>query len=385
MNNMKPSAVREILKASADISFSAGNPSAETFPAGELAALARDIFQNDYAEALQYGISEGYGPLRELTQARMRDKYGIGSDQDDIIITSGGQQGIDLAIKCLTNEGDAVICENPSFIGALNDFRSNATRLIGIPVTGEGMDLDRLEQALKTEKNIKMIYTIPTFQNPTGVTMPLERRKRLYELAVRHDVMIVEDDPYSELRYSGERVPAIKTLDETDHVLYVGSYSKVIAPGIRVGYAIGPRELLAKMTVAKQCQDVHTNLFFMILVARYVEQCAFDEHIAECCRLYRVKRDRMLAVLDEKLDSRMTYTRPDGGLFIWGELPEGYSGTELCTYTAARSVAMVPGTAFDVTESPLSRGFRLNFSVPSLEQIDKGITLLSESIDDYLK
>lgn len=385
MQSMNPSAVREILKVSADISFSAGNPSPDTFPAGELATLADEIFRDEYAVALQYGLTEGYGPLRDATRKRMSDKYGIGCDTDDIIITSGGQQAIDLATKCLTNEGDTVICENPSFVGALNDFRSNNTRLVGVPVKEDGMDLAMLERALDANDNVKLIYTIPTFQNPSGVTMSLENRERMYNIAVERDIMIIEDSPYFELRYSGEYVPSIKSLDKTGHVIFAGSYSKIISPGMRVGFAIAPQELISKMTVAKQCQDVHSNLFFMMLVNKYLERYDIDRHILQCCELYSHKRDLMIQSLEKNMPDCISFTRPDGGLFIWGELPEGYSGTELCKYTARRSLAIVPGMAFDPSEDRANRGFRLNFSVPTDEQILLGIRLLGESIAEYLK
>lgn len=384
MQSMNPSAVREILKASADISFSAGSPSSGTFPAVELATLADEILREEYGVALQYGISEGYGPLRDFTRARMSQKYGVGRDSDDIIITSGGQQGIDLAVRCLTNEGDAIICENPSFVGALNDFRLNSTRLIGITMGENGMDLDKLEETLAREKNVKLIYTIPSFQNPSGITMTLDCRQRLYDIAVKHDIMILEDSPYFELRYSGNDVPSIKSLDKTGHVVFVGSYSKIISPGLRVGYVIGPKELLAKMTVAKQCQDVHTNMFCMMLVNKYFEKYDIDAHIKECCQLYSDKMQRMLQGLEKHLPESVTFTRPEGGLFIWGELPEGYSGTELCKFTIKHSLAIVPGMTFDSDEDAGNRGFRLNFSSSTDEQIDKGTELLGRSIREYL-
>lgn len=385
MRSMNPSAIREILKASADISFSAGNPDPETFPAEELGELAAGIFEREHKTALQYGITEGYGPLREMTKKRIKMKYNIGTDADELIIVSGGEQGIDLAAKCLTNEGDAVICENPSFVGALNDFRSYGLRLVGIPVGGSGMELDSLERALKTEKRAKIIYTIPTFQNPMGVTMPLERRKKLYELAVKYDVMIVEDSPYFELRYSGDRVPAIKSLDTTGHVLFIGSYSKVIAPGLRVGFVSGPGELIRKMTVAKQGQDVHTNLLSMMLVAGFLDKYDLDAQIDRCRALYRAKRDRMIAGLERDASRHAEFTRPEGGLFIWGMLPAGYSGRELCAYTGKRGLAIVPGIAFDTENEPENPGFRLNFSMPSLEHIDRGTAILGESIREYLR
>jgi 2-aminoadipate transaminase len=233
MAKINPSAIREMLKVTAMpnvISFAAGGPSPEEFPTKELALLAAEIFENDSYTALQYSITEGYGPLRELTKKRIHDKFHIGRDYDDLIIVSGGQQVISLSAQCLVNEGDVVVCENPSFMGALNTFRAFNAKLAGVPLNDRGMDIDALERMLKTEKNIKLIYTIPTFQNPTGVTMPLEHRKKLLELAVSYDVMILEDDPYYELRYSGDVIPTIKSMDETGHVIYSGSYSKTISP-----------------------------------------------------------------------------------------------------------------------------------------------------------
>jgi len=383
MQGRNPSAIREILKQNVDIAFSAGNPSAETFPAAELAALSADLFEHEYAQALQYGITEGYLPLRELTAQRMRETHGVGGQDDDILITSGGQQGLDLAAKCLTNEGDTILCETPSFVGALNCFRSYRLRLAGIPMDAGGMALEPLEQALRSEPNVRFIYTIPTFQNPTGITMSLERRKKLLELARKYNVILLEDSPYFELRYDGEPVPAIKSLDTTGHVLFVGSYSKLISPGMRIGYVIGQKDLLTKMVVAKQGQDVHTNLFFQMLTARYLAQYDLDTHIQKCIQLYRTRRDRMIAGLAQHLDPRVSFTRPDGGIFIWGQLPEGKSGTELAKRTAKRSLAVVPGAAFSADEAD-NPGFRLNFSVPTPEQIDRGVAILGDAIRDYI-
>lgn len=385
MSTLNPSVVREMLKVKADISFSAGSPSDETFPAQEMAELAEGIFKNNASSALQYGITEGYDPLRKLTFERMSKKYSVGSEADDIIITSGGQQGIDLAMKCLANEGDAVVCENPSFVGALNDFRSYSTRLLDVPMQPDGMDLDRLENILNTEQNVKIIYTISTFQNPSGITMSLDKRQRLYEIAVKYNVMILEDSPYFELRYSGKYIPNIKSLDKTGHVIFVGSYSKIISPGIRVGFAIADKTLISKMTMAKQVQDVHTNLFFQILLAKYMENYDLDKHINDCRNLYSAKKDRMIRGLDKHLPKCVSFTRPEGGLFVWGELPEHYTGRELCKYTSARSLAIVPGMALDVYESPDNRGFRLNFSIPTMAQIDRGTALLGDAVREYLE
>ena len=388
MQNMNPSAVREIFKTLGDptvISFAGGNPSAATFPAAELAEISARLFAENPAAFLQYGITEGYEPLRQITAARMRDKYGIGRDSDELIIVSGGQQAIDLALKCLTNEGDTVICENPSFVGALNDIRSYKTNLVGIPVDDDGMDLDALEHALETEKNVRLIYTIPTFHNPTGTTLSLERRQRMYELAVKHDVVILEDSPYFEIRYSGEDIPTIKSMDTTGHVIFCGSFSKVVAPGLRVGFLMADKSMMQKIVVAKQCQDVHTPVYQQMLIAEYFENYDMDAHIADCVRIYSTQLNRMLAGLDKHVGGRISFTRPQGGLFVWCTLPEGYSGHEFCLMASERKVACVPGSAFDPAEWRDNPGVRLNFSMPSLEQIDTGTEILGECLSRFLK
>lgn len=389
MSSLNPSAIREMFKMMQKpgmISFTAGSPSEAEFPVGELRALADRIFAERGAAALKYGVTEGYGPLREQIAERMKSKYGVGRENvDDLIVVSGGQQCIDLAAKCLLNEGDTVVCENPSFVGALNAFRSYGARLAGVPMDEGGMDMEALEQALRTEKTVRLIYTIPTFQNPMGVTLAAERRRRLYELAVKYDVMVLEDAPYFELRYSGDPVPAIKSMDETGRVLFSGSFSKVVAPGIRVGFACGHKNLISKMVVAKQGADVHTNLFFQMLLSDYLKNCDLDGHIRECCDHYRIKRDRMLERMETLFPDGVKFTRPEGGIFIWCRMPEGFSGEKLCALAAERGVAVVPGYTFDPAEDRNNSCFRLNFTVPSLEEIDRGVDILSGCLKDMLK
>lgn len=385
---LKPSAIREILKMPKDagaVSFAAGNPSPDTFPVEEMSKIAAGIFAAESADALQYGITEGYEPLRKAVKERYSSKYSIGRDFDDFIIVSGGQQAIDLAARVLVNEDETVLCESPSFIGALNAFRSHKIRLVGIPVDAGGMDIDALERALKNEPKVRMIYTIPTFHNPCGCTMTLERRKRLVELAREYGVMVIEDNPYFELRYSGESVPTLKSMDTEGNVIYAGSFSKIIAPGIRVGFVCAHRDVISKLTVAKQVSDVHTNLFFQILVEKYFRTGDVDAHIEECRALYRRKRDRMLAAMEKHMKGKAEWNVPDGGLFIWAELPEGFDGLELCARLKARKVACVPGNAFAIDESAKSRGFRLNFSLPTDEQIDRGISIIGEVLSEYVK
>ena len=387
MKDMSPSAVREIFKSLSDpavISFAGGNPSPKTFPARELSEISERLFRNQSEVFMQYGITEGLPKLRELTKKRMSEKYGLMDGGDELIITSGGQQAIDLALKVLTNEGDGVICENPSFIGGLNDIRSYKARLIGIPVDENGMDMEALEQALETEKNVKLIYTIPTFQNPTGVTMSTERRKRMYELAVKHDVIILEDSPYFEIGFTDEIPPCIKSFDKTGHVIFCGSYSKVVSPGLRVGFMIANCDIMTKAVVAKQCSDVHTSILPQMLVAEYLENYDIDAHIQQCRNLYKTARDRMLGGLERHAGSRIDFTNPQGGLFIWCTLPEGFSGYDFCLKTGERKLVCVPGSAFDTAEARGNCGFRLNYSMPSLEQIDTGTEIIGQCLDEFL-
>ena len=323
---MKPSAIREIFKVLVDptvISLAAGSPDPVSFPNKEMAKIGSEIFLNEADVALQYGTTEGYPKLRELTAKRMKEKYNVGTDNDDILITTGGQQSISLFTQVMLNPGDVVISEDPSFIGALNGFRSMNSKLMSVPMDDEGMRMDKLEELLQTTPNVKFIYVIPTFQNPTGRTMSLERRKELLAMAKKYDVLIVEDNPYFELRYEGEFVPTIKSMDTEGRVIYCGSYSKVLSPGMRLGYCIAAKEIINRMVVCKQVSDVHTNLYFQMLVAHYLEECDLDAHIAEICDNNRVKRDAMIAACEKYFDPRVTFTRPNGGLFIWAELPEG--------------------------------------------------------------
>ena len=323
VNSLKPSAIREIFKYAADpevVSLSAGNPAPDAFPTKEIAEISADLLSRRPVDALQYGLTEGYAPLRDYLKKYMKDKYGIGSENDQLIITSGAQQVMDLAAKSLCNEGDVVICEAPSFIGSLNSFRSYNARLVGVPVESDGINTEILEEKLKTEKNVRFIYVIPNFQNPSGVTMSLEKRKKVYSLAKKYGVMILEDNPYGELRYFGENVPAIKSLDTDGIVMYAGSFSKVISPGMRVGWCVAPNPVIQKMVVCKQGQDVHTNMWSQIVIHEYVTKYDFEAHLNYLRELYRKKARFMMDLLDEHLAPYITYDKIDGGLFIMCKL-----------------------------------------------------------------
>lgn len=384
---LKPSAIREIFKYAADpsvISLSAGNPAPEAFPEKEIAEISARIFSSSPIDALQYNITEGYAPLRSRVLSYMKERHNVGRDFDDILITAGAQQVMDLAAKSLCNEGDVVICEEPSFIGSLNSFRSYNTRLRGIPMQKDGMDIEALEQALKEESRAKFIYTIPNFQNPSGITMSWEKRRAVYELAKKYSVLILEDNPYGDLRFTGEHVPAIKSLDEDGLVIYAGSFSKVISPGLRVGYAIAPAALLQKMIVCKQGEDVHTNIWAQMIANEFLKNYDFDAHLERLRGIYRRKATLMMEQLDKHLAPKVSYNPVQGGLFIWCTLPDGADMLDFCKQAVLRKVCVVPGSAFLTDDTAPCQSFRVNFSTPSDEQLVKGVEILGQLAKEIL-
>lgn len=385
---LKPSAIREIFKYAADpevISLSAGNPSPDAFPAKEIAEISNKILTENPVAALQYSITEGYAPLRAYLSEYMKSKYQIGRDFDDLIITSGAQQIMDLAGKSLLNEGDTVICEAPSFIGSLNTFRSYNARLFGVPVEEDGMDIGALETALQREKNVRFIYTIPNFQNPSGVTMSWEKRKAVYALAKKYGVLIIEDNPYGDLYYGEKPAPAIKTLDEDGIVIYAGSFSKIISPGMRVAWCAAPQPLISKFTVCKQGQDVHTNIWSQMVCYELLKNYDFEAHLERLRALYSKKAKLMMDLLDQYLAPKVTYNKITGGLFTYCTLPENVDMVDFCKQAVLRKVCVVPGNSFLTDESQKCPNFRVNFSTPTDEQLVKGVQVLGQLAHELIK
>jgi len=383
---LEASAIREMFKlmGQADvISFAGGIPSPEVYPTDILAEISADILKNNGTFALKYGITEGYAPLIEQV-AEKNKSQGIGSSCDITIITTGAQQGIDLAAKSLLNPGDGVIVESPTFVGTLNSLRSYEASLYGVPVENDGMDLAAAEEILKTGK-IKLIYTIPTFQNPTGITMSLEKRKGLLELAKKYDCLILEDNPYGELRFYGKELPTIKSMDKDGRVIYVGSFSKTLSPGMRVGFLVGHEDLMDRIIVVKQANDVHTPLISQMIISEFMNQNDMNAHIAKGCTSCKEKCDAMLSAMDKYFPEKAVYTRPEGGIFLWVTLPEGTDTGALLRKAIERKVAFVPGNSFMVDAAKPSNCFRLNFTTATNEQIDTGIKVLGELLADELK
>ncbi len=387
VSGLQPSAIREILKFTADptvISFAAGNPAPEAFPVDVISKISADIFREEPINALQYSITEGYTPLRDWLKADLKAN-GMFNDNDNVIITSGAQQAIETVAKILCNEGDVIICEDPAFIGSLNAFRSYGVKLVGVPMDDDGMIMEQLDKALAANPTTKFIYTIPNFQNPTGKTTTLERRKQMLALAKKHGVYILEDNPYGALRFAGEDVPCIKELDSEDNVLYCGSFSKVLAPGLRVGYLCGASDVLAKAVVGLQTSTVHTNIWAQMITYRFLKEVDFDAHLGKLREIYKHKCGLMLEGLKAELPDFIQLTNPEGGLFIWATLPEKYDMNNFCTEAVKRKVALVPGNAFSADESTVSHCFRMNFSTPTDEQIVEGVKILGKAARELLK
>lgn len=388
MSNVQASAVREILKAASDpevISFGGGNPAKEAFPVEAIKRISNELFEEDPISMLQYGITEGYGPLRESAKAFFNRDDQVSKEYDDIIITTGSQQIMDLLAKCVCNEGDIVISEDPSFLGALNSFRSNGATLVGVPVEEDGMNMEALEKAMQMKPTPKFLYVIPNFQNPMGTTMSLEKRKKTYELAKKYGVLILEDNPYGDLRFAGEMVAPIKSFDEDGIVVYAASLSKIIAPGMRVAVAIGHKTLLQKMTVAKQVADVHSNVWAQRVMDRFLRETDMNEHLTRLQAIYRVQATLMLKEMDEHFHPSVKYTRPEGGMFIWVTFPDGVDVNAFIQDAIKQKVAVVPGVAFLCDDKAPCQSIRMNFSTPTKENIIKGVRILGELTYKYCK
>ena len=381
-----PSAIREILKFTADpevISFAAGNPAPEAFPTEKISEISAQIFREEPINALQYSVTEGYPKLRKWLEDDLRAKN-IFKDGDMLIVTAGAQQAIEVTAKILCNEGDVIICENPSFIGSLNSFRSYGVNLIGVSMDEQGMKPDELEAVLKANPKTKFIYTIPNFQNPTGNTTTLERRKEVLALAKKYGIYVLEDNPYGALRFAGEDVTCYKELDDNKNVIYAGTFSKVLAPGLRVGYLCADAELVSKAVVGMQTSTVHTNIWAQILAYRFVTEVDFNAHLKGLQEIYRGKYQRMADALAANLPDYVQLSKPQGGLFIWATIPDKFDMNKFCVEAVKRKVAVVPGNAFNADENEVSHSFRINFSTPTNEQIDKGCEILGKCAKELL-
>ena len=380
MTRLKTSAIREILKVTERrdiLSFAGGLPAPEAFPIEGLARAHAEVLASDGAGALQYGPTEGHGPLRAWVAARMATRHQE-VEPEQVLITAGSQQGIDLVAKALLDPGDLVAVESPSYLAALQAFSSYEASFAVVGSDEQGMRVDDLELLLRT-REVKLIYLVPNFQNPRGVTLSLERRWKLAGLAAEHGVPVLEDDPYGELRYQGSPLPTVAGLVPGAPVIHLGSFSKTLAPGLRVGYAVASVPMLRQLTVAKQACDLHTGTLSQRAIHRFLQTNDFDAHLGRIRDLYRERRDAMLAALARSFPAGTAWVRPEGGLFVWVRLPGGIDAEELLADALKDKVAFVPGAPFFPAE-PQRDTLRLNFSNRGPEEIASGMAKLGARV-----
>ena len=386
--NMKGSAIREMFKRMADpqiISLAGGNPASELFPGEELSEIAGRLLKENPTLCLQYGTTDGYPEMKDCARARA-EKVNSFSDGDAVIITTGANQGIDLTAKTFLNKGDKIVTESPSFVGSLNAFRSYEADIVGARVEDDGMDIDDLERVLAADPSIKLLYTIPTFQNPTGTTMPLAKRKRLLEVASCSDILILEDNPYGDLRFAGEDVPTLKSLDTEGRVIYAGSFSKILSPGMRLGYIVAPAEIVSKIELLKQANDVHTPVLTQLMCVEFMKKYNIDDYIEKNRALYGKKCAVMVAAMEKYFPKgKVKWVVPEGGIFLWCECPDITDINPVVDKALEKKVAIVPGWNFAIDMNEPSNMFRLNYSSATPEKIEDGIKRLGEALCEVLR
>lgn len=385
MSRMTTSAVREILKVAERpdiLSFAGGLPAPELFPVEAIARAHAEIFSTCGEAALQYSTTEGYGPLREWIRNRMVQR-GLSLESDQVLITSGSQQGIDLVAKVLLDPGDTVAVENPSYLAALQAFGGYQVRFAPVPGDDQGMDVDALEEVILRQKP-KLIYVVPEFNNPKGTSLARERRTKLVQLAQRHRIPILEDDPYGEIRFRGESPRPLAALDREGTVIYLSTFSKTLAPGMRIGWIAMPRSLIRPLTIAKQATDLHTSTLSQRATAHLLQTFDLDGHLARIREVYGARREAMLRALETELPEGTRWTRPEGGLFIWVRLPDGLDAQQLLPRALDQKVAFVPGSAF-FAENPQREFMRLNFSNRPEPLIAEGMARLGRVVKDAMR
>lgn len=392
VGNISSSAIRELLKVIEQpgvISFAGGLPAPECFPAEEIGLAAERVLAREAGRVLQYGPTEGFPPLRDFLADLMRGR-GLPVGLGNLLVTNGSQQALDMIAKLLVDPGDLVVVEDPTYVGALQAFRPYQPTFATLPIDDQGLRVDALERLLAEGRRPKFLYTVASFQNPTGVTLSAERRRALIELAARYELPIVEDDPYGELRYSGEAPPLLSALDierwgAPRHVLYLSTFSKLLVPGLRVGWAVAPEPLLRRMVQVKQGLDLHTSSLAQAIAYETCRDGLLARQIPRICAVYQARRDAMLAALEQHMPAGTRWTRPDGGMFLWITLPDGYNTTDLLAVALEQQrVAFVPGGAFHANGGG-ENTMRLNFSFSPPEQIADGVRRLALVLGQALR
>ena len=382
MDRIKGSAIRELFKLVADpsiISFGGGNPAKESFPADDIARITQKLLAEKSSVLLQYGGTEGYAPLKQAIIDVLLPMKGFSAGMDELLVTTGSTQAMDLIAKVFINKGDTILVEAPTFLGAIQTYNAYEANIVPVPMDDEGMITDELETLIK-KHHPKLIYCIPTFQNPSGKTLGKERRQKIAQLAAEYDVIVMEDDPYGDLRYEGEALPTIKSMDTANKVLYLGSFSKIVSPGLRVGFVAGEKTIVRKLTLAKQGSDLHCSLLPQAIVGEYLAEGLLPEHIRIINKDYKERRDAMLSAMDKYFPKECKYTHPQGGLFVWGEFTDRSVEVEQLFRKSVeeKKVAFVPGEHFFTDPENHKYTFRLNYSAENAKTIADGIERLGE-------
>jgi 2-aminoadipate transaminase len=383
MNKIPKSFVREILKVTEEpdiISFAGGLPNPLSFPVEGIKNATSKVLDNEGDKALQYSTTEGYGPLREFVAQRYA-RQGLKVSKNDILITNGSQQCLDLVGKVFLDQNDGVIMERPTYLAAIQAFGLFEPKFHSVPLMEDGVDTEALENLLENE-GIKLFYSVTSFQNPTGITYSKEKRCEVANILKKYDTVLVEDNPYGEIRFMGEDIPPIKA-QLPDSILF-GTFSKIVSPGMRMGWILAPPEIMDKLVTAKQASDLHSNYFTQRVVYQYLQDNNVDEHIQKIRNLYKSQRDQMVSSIKEYLPSGVKHTEPEGGMFLWVTLPEGMSSMELLEFSMEEKVAFVPGETF-YTENPELNTMRLNFSNCCEDEIVEGMQRLGRAIEKLIE
>ncbi|MBS5788680.1 MAG: PLP-dependent aminotransferase family protein [Clostridioides difficile] len=387
MQGLKGSEIRELLKLTQQpqiISFAGGMPAPEMFPVEEMKKVSVAVLEESGRVAMQYATTEGYEPLREKIAQRMNDKYQSSVNKDDILITSGSQQGLDFAGKVFIDEGDVILCESPSYLGAINAFKSYQPEFIDVPTDDGGMVMEELDKILATTDKVKMIYVIPDFQNPTGRTWSLDRRNKFMEIVNKYEIPVIEDNPYGELRFEGDYLPSLKSLDTKGLVIFLGTFSKIFCPGYRIGWTCASPEILTKFNFAKQGSDLQSSTISQMELSKFMDMYSLDDHINNIKNVYVKRRDVMLKTMKEEFPEGVKFTHPEGGLFTWVEIPDHLNTRDLLHKCLEKNVAYVAGGGF-FPNGGVSNTFRLNYSNMPEEKIIKGIKSIAEVLKEALQ
>ena len=377
-------AVGTILKAAADpqiVSFAGGLPAPELFPVKEMREAVDRVFAKHGQEAMQYGAAKGVTALRKLIQKHVKDKEDVDAELENVLVTTGSEQVLDLVGKAFVDPGDTVLVEQPTYLCALDVFKTYGANFAGVEMDEQGMKMDALEEALKSHPNTKLIYTVPNFQNPTGRTMALERRKQLAELAAKYDVYVLEDNPYGEIRFAGQHVPAVKSFDQTGHVFYMSTFSKTLAPGFRLGWLVADEDVVNKLTVLKQSADLHTDNLAQYAVVEFLQNNDLDAHVKEISDLYGKRKQLMVDGIKKYFPAEVKYTDPEGGMFLWVEVPGVDDTVALFKECLKHNVAFVPGDPFFAGAAQPGT-FRLNYSNAQEDKITAGMKQLGAALQD---